>query len=253
MTDGLEELGLPPLGHNKPPEPSIIDRVRDLIGNCNRWLAERPAIIDADMAGAAQTFTEQLRAARDDLDVEQKALTQPHDDAIAAIKATFRDPRDMVKIALDAMGERNKAWLKRESDRLDAERLARLQAARDAAIAAEKADRAAQKPGASVEAQLAAQRASEAAEQAIDSAQRVPVRAQTRGDYASKAMSLHANWKARIVDADAALKHYAGDDDVRRAALDAVVKKATKLAKGVKGDQKHAPPGIHFWNDERAQ
>jgi len=250
MTDGLEDMGLPPLGHNKPPEPSAIERMPALVDNCNRWLAERPEITDTEMAGAAQRFTIQLRALRDDLAAALKADRKPFDDAIAVLKATYLDPQELVRIALDKMEAKNRGWLKREQDRLDAERFERERLAEIARLEANAAmERAATKP--SVEAELQAQRATDAFLDATEAAQRTPTRARTRDDYAPRAMSLHSRWKAKVVDETAALKHYAKHPDIRAAALDAIVKVATKLAKDQKG-KPPLPPGIAFWNDERA-
>jgi hypothetical protein len=251
MTDGLEEMGLPPIGHNAPPEPTAIERTQALVDNCNRWLAERPEITDPEMAGAAQRFTIQLRALRDDLAAALKADRKPFDDAIEVLKFTYRDPQELVRIALDTMELKNRQWLKREQDRLDAERVERERQADAARYEAQEAEQLAQAPGASVETQLAAQRARDAATEAVDTAARTPTKARVRDDYAPRAMSLHSRWKARVIDETAALKHYAKHPDIRAAALAAIVKVATKLAKDQKG-KPPIPPGVEFWNDERA-
>jgi len=253
MTDGLEEIGLPPLGHNKPPEPTALDRVTELVANCNRWLAERPIIVDAEQAGAAQRFTLQLRTLRDDLGNDLRRERRPHDDAVEAIKNRYRDPQELVALALDAMEKKNRDWLKREQDRLDAERIERERLADAAIVEAAEAARAADKPGATVDDMLAAARKEEAAAAAVEHAQRTPTRARTRDDYAPRAMSLHSNWKARVVDEPQALKHYAKHPAIRTAALAAIVKVATKLSQLSKGSPAAQPPGVEFWNDERAR
>jgi len=252
MTDGLEDMGLPPLGHNQPPEPSPIERTSALVDNCNRWLAERPEITDPEMAGAAQRFTIQLRQLRDDLAAALKAERAPFDLAIEGLKITYRDPQELVRIALDKMEVKNRQWLKRETDRLDAERAERKRLADAARYEAQEAEQLAQAPGASVETQLAAQRAHDAAAEAADTAARTPTKARTRDDFAPRAMSLHARWKAKITNERDALKHYAKHPDIRAAALAEIVTVATKLAKAVKGDATKQPPGIEFWNDEKA-
>ena len=252
MTDGLEEIGLPPLGHNKPPEATALDRAPDLLANCNRWLAERQTISDAEMAGAAQRFTIQLRALRDDMGNDLRRERRPHDDAIEAIKERYRDPEALVKIALFNMERLNREWLKREQDRLDAERDQRERQADAAIVEAAKADQAAQQPGASVETQLAAERANEAASEAVEAVDKVPTRARTRDDYAEKAMSLRSNWKAKVVDSDKAIAYFADDMDVRPKMIAAIEAKASRLAKAQKG-RGPIPPGVAFYNDERAQ
>lgn len=253
MSDGLEEMGLPPLGHNKPPESTPFERASELVRNCNRWLAERPSIVDAEMAGAAQTFTDQLRAVRDDLGLALKRERRPHDDAIEQIKRRYADPQELVRIALERMQKLNADWLKRERERLEAERVERERQADAAIVQAAQLDHAAQQPGASVETQLAAQRANERAAELTDAATRAPVRPQVRGDYSARAMSLRSNWKGRVVSFNEALAHYADHADFRAGATTLMEQSASRLAKKVKGDQSKAPPGVQFYNDERAQ
>src|ERR1700733_3632931 len=65
MTDALDA---PAVGHNRPPEPTPIERASELVANANLWLTTVEEINDADRAGRAQTFVNQLRGNRDDLD-----------------------------------------------------------------------------------------------------------------------------------------------------------------------------------------
>lgn len=255
MIDGLEEIGLPPLGHNKPPEDKAGDKAKarafELIETVNRWFAERPSIADAEQAGAAQLMLDQLRTVRDDLAAGQKADTQPLDDAIAAIKMTYREPSELVRIALGKMEALSRDWLQRERDRLAAEDAERKRQA-DAAIAeAARLSHEAEQQGASVETIRSAELAEQKAAELVDLATGGPPRAHIKGDYAKRAMGLRSNWKARVTDEGKALRHYAKHPDIRAAALVAVVKVASGEAKRAKG-QGDPPPGVEWFNDERA-
>jgi hypothetical protein len=64
-------------------------------------------------------------------------------------------------------------------------------------------------------------------------------------------MSLRTTWRAVIVDEGKALRYFARHPDIRAAALEAIVKVATKQAKELK-DATKAPPGVRFEKEERA-
>jgi hypothetical protein len=253
MADEFDQVGP---GHNQPPpdEPSqedLFQRAMDLVANANRWRAERPAITNADMAGAAQRFILQLRAVRDDLKAKLKEVLEPIANAEALARMRFRDPLAMVDVALNGVVLANTAWLKSESDRLDAERRKQEREADEAIAEAARLSHEAQKPGATVEAELAATRAEERAADLTDKALSIPERPQIRDDQAPRAMSLRSNWKARITNEQVALKSYAKHPDIRRAALAQVLKTATREAR-LQKDPTKAKPGVEYFNDERA-
>lgn len=246
--DGLEEIGL---GHNQPPAPTLFERVRALVDNCNRWLKERPAIINTEMAGKASEFVEQLRLEREALVAAAKVERKPHDEAIIEIRARYATPTDLVDLSLQVMEAKQRDWLKRERDRIEAAEAERRRLAAEAQAKADQARRdaaAANTVDAELEAQQAAKRAAELQAQAAAA----PKRARAKGDLSRKAMTLHANWQARIVDEATALKHYAKHPAIRAAALGAIKVVARDHAKAAK-DPSKAPPGIEFFNDERAQ
>src|ERR1700716_655514 len=78
MSDILDDEPPQP-GHNQPPPSNGLERAADLVGNANRWRGERPEIANDEQAGAAQTFVDQLRKVRDDLDAEQKEMVEPYE------------------------------------------------------------------------------------------------------------------------------------------------------------------------------
>jgi hypothetical protein len=238
----------PGLGHNQPP-PDPIGRASELVATANRWIAERPEIVDGEMAGVAQDFLKQLRANRDDLEASMKAERKPLDDAVAAIRVKYRDPLELVGIALTKMREKLAPWLTREQDRLDAEAAERERLAADAAAHADAARKTAQQTG-TVEAELEAQRAAQQLEDAQRAAAKPVGRARVRGDLSDRASSMRVTHYAAVVDEDKALRSYAKDATVRAAALIAATRLASALAKEVRGDPKRCPAGFEFRRKE---
>jgi hypothetical protein len=238
----------PGMGHNQPP---AIERAGDLVANCNRWMAERPEITDAEIAGLAQGFVDQLRGLTREVEAEQKAEREPFDLALVVIRAKYREPLELLGIALDKMKTLAEDWLDREKARHAREAEDRRRAADAAIVAAAVAQTEAEKPGATVEAALAARRAQDLAEAAVAAAAKPAERAQIRGDYSARAMSLHAKWFAVIDDEQKALRHFARHPAIRAAALAAIVKVASKHARDCK-DPTQAPPGVRFETKEQA-
>lgn len=195
-------VATPGIGHNQPPPDPFEasrSRVDALIATANRWLLERPEITDEEMAAKADDFMNQLTAEAKAVDEARKAQHKPHDDAKKAIQLKWCPLIDMLGTAKELFRPRITAWLRakqaraeEERKRQEAEALAKLQAAEDA-------KRAAQEQG-TVEATIQARQAAEAAEVAVAETAR-PVRAQVKGNYATKARSLRKVWKYRVTDA----------------------------------------------------
>jgi len=241
---------LPGIGHNqRPPDP--IGRMRDLIATANRWSAERPAITDSEMAGVAQELLKQLRDNRADLETAMKAAREPLDLAVAAIRVKYRDPLELIGIAITLMREKLAPWLNREQDRLDAEATERAQQARDAAAQSDAARETASQSG-TVEDELAAQRAEQQLAEARRSATKPVGRARVRGDLSDRASSLRVTHFAVVVDEEKALRSYGKEPSVRAAALIVATRLASALARETKGDPKHCPAGFEFRRKEMA-
>jgi hypothetical protein len=247
MTDGFEEIGLPALGHNKPPERTPIEWAGELVGRVNRWLKLRPKIVDSEMAGEAQITIDQLRKCRDDLDEELKRERKPHDEAIAELKKRYADPIAMAKDALNIMRQRAQDWLDREARRIADEHARRADAAAQAIENAVAAQAQAERPDATIEQRLEARRAMEQADELADAAADQPERARIKSDLARRAMTKVARWKAKITDETLALDHYRHEHSVIQAALEACTRLATAEAKERKG--KDPPPGFQFYDD----
>jgi hypothetical protein len=191
-----------------------------------------------------------LRLTTEDVEAAQKAEREPHDLALVVIRAKYRAPLELLGIALDRMKALTKDWLDREKARLDHEAAERRRRAAEAEAAALKARQEAARAGATVEAEAKARHAEEQAEAALALAAKPVARAQIKGEFSAKAMSLHVYWKAVITDERAALKHFAKHPAIRAAALEAIVKLETAHARKVK-DAAQAPPGVRFDKEER--
>lgn len=247
----MTDTDIPTVGHNQPPEPTPIERGADLVANCNRWSAEVSKIGNAEQAGRAQAFVDQLRLETEAIEAAWKKEREPFDEEIILLRTKYRPPLTLLGIALDKMKALTKDWLDREKARLAHEAAERKRVAAEAEAAARVARETAARAGATVEAEAAARHAEDEAEVARALALKPVERAQIRGEFSNKAMSLRSNWHAVITDEQKALRHFAKHPDIRAAALAAIVKVATRQAKEFK-DASKAPPGVRFDNDEKA-
>jgi hypothetical protein len=235
---------LPGLGHNQPPADPI-ERSAELVAAAERWVAERPKITDAEMAGTAQEFVEQLRANKADLEDAQRAEREPFDQALAAIRVRYRARLELIGIALGKMYEKLKPWLDAEQQRIDQAAARRQQEAETARQQAADARATAAETG-SVEAEAKARQAEADLARAEKAAARGKGRAQVKGDLAQRAMSLRTTHYAVVVDEDNALRAYVDDPTVRAAALLVATKLASALAKETRGDATRCPAGFEF-------
>src|SRR5262249_15133304 len=231
---------------------AAIERSEQLVANVNRWIAERPKIIDAEMASAAQLQTDQLQACKADLEKAQKAELFPIGILEDAVRIKYRVPLKAVLLSLDEMEQRNRAWLISENLRLQNEKRQQHLEANRATVEAAELAVIASKPGATIEQRIAADEAEKRADQFAHAADRPIANGQTKGDYARTAMSLHSNWQARITDPDKAIAYFENDPEMRIAKLDTARRLGTKLAKLHK-NAAQAPPGFEFYNDARAR
>jgi hypothetical protein len=247
MNDDADRRGI---GGNFPPEP-VIERAEELLAATNRLLADHSVITDEDTAGHLDEFIKQLRKARADIERQEKREREPHDQAVANIRAKYRQPLQLLGICLSKAGALATDYLIAKQARLKREAEDRQLAAQEAQDRAERAaDRAA--TDMSIEAELAVRQAAEDAEEAAALADREPDRARIKGDLSPTAMSLRAYWSAIVFDEPRALAHFADYDAVRQAALAEVKRLCNRLARELK-DESKAPPGVRFIKTERAQ
>lgn len=136
LTDLAPDRGI---GDNQP--PSALDAAIELTSTATTWLADRPEITDAAAAKEAGEIVDRLRATKKSLVAAQKDDLAPHDRAIAEIKAQYKDPAAKLETALNALLALSAAWLKRERDRIAAEKAAQEAEARRLREEAERAER----------------------------------------------------------------------------------------------------------------
>ena len=136
LTDFAPDRGI---GDNQP--PSALATAIELTSTATSWLAERPEITDADTAKEAGEIVDKLRATKKSLAAAQKDDLAPHDQAIAEIKAQYKEPASKLEAALNSLLTLSAAWLKRERDRIAAEKAAQEAEARRLREEAERAER----------------------------------------------------------------------------------------------------------------
>lgn len=267
------------IGGNNPP-PSALESALILTIRANAWLLGCPEITDADAAREAGEMVEKLRATKKNLAAALKVDLAPHDQAIADVKAQYREPASKIDAALSDVLARSSAWLVKERARIAAEKAAqeaearwlreeaerlereRIEAARKAdderrrLVEAEEASAA---DIARVEAER--QEAIEASERAVEAARTAKTAeraaekkievAAIKSEPARRAMTLRTYWSAVVVDEAAAIDSYRDHPTVRKAALAAALQVANEAARTEKREDA-APAGFRFVKEERA-
>lgn len=212
------------IGHNGAPEPTsretLATHLADLLVEAHAW-ADGSTVETQAQADEASRLIDDLNKAAKAADAQRVAEKAPHDQAVKEIQdfwnewiapATNKAPGRVPK-AIAAL----KACVKPYLDRLEAERRAAVEKARQEAEAA--ATKAAEAHAAAAASDLAAQEAAEdliaAAEQAAAAAKRIEnSRTQARGG--ERAMGLRTVFVPVLTDRKAALLHYlvARPDDI---------------------------------------
>ena len=199
------------MGHNQPNAyDALKERTDSLIEIANRWISERPEILDQDMADKAKDFLDQLREEGKAVESARKIAKQPHMDAAAGVDGTYKPLGALLKTAADMIKPRMTDWLVKQ------------QAIKDeiARAAAELAERKLQEAALleapeTVEEVLAQEGAVKAAEQAqTDAKQASADNASTQGQLGGKAMSLRTRKAVEIVDMDLVFAHYGHREEV---------------------------------------
>ncbi|HTE38031.1 MAG TPA: hypothetical protein VK634_17095 [Reyranella sp.] len=250
------DLGGPGAGHNSGEKPSLLQSTTALIETANRWIIERPVILDEAMSKKATDFFTQLRDMGVALKAERDKLEEPLKREVAAIHARYADPLTLIDMALKPLRAASSAWLDKEKARLAAEKAEQDAAAkrlRDEALRlTQQAAEEQFTPGSNyLETQLRADHFAKSARAAEKVAARKIEPARARGDFAPRALALHTRWAARIVDEVLALKFYAKHPVVRAAAVEAALKLANAEARTAK-DAAKAPPGVEFFSTRQA-
>lgn len=244
----MEDAYTAPIGHNNPPEEDRMagakQRVEELMAAANQWLAEVKEIADSETAKACEDFLQQVKDETTALEAERKAFNKPLEDQVKANNDAYRPLTALLAKAKDMLTPLKTGWLKREQDRIAAEKrkaeeeaLRKLQEAEDAKRAA----------AASVQAAVQADEAQKAAEEAMANVAALDrAKASVKGNYASRSSGLRTYWSATITDYPKAVLHYSGNQKMR----DLVQQLADADARDQK--DKLAVPGVEPKSEERA-
>lgn len=237
----------PPMGHNNPPEPTLIEAARETISllDCEaaNWFDGTP-IANEKQAEDVARLLDSARKAEKQFDATRKSEKQPHDDAAKAVDATWKpvitDAKRIVEIAKAAQT----TWL----IKLDNEKRAREEAARKEADAkAAEARRLAAENDGSLAAAKARDAAIEEAKKAEAAAARASHdKANAKGDGMARAVSLRSTWRAAVENRRALLNHIAvkAPDD-----LTAFVEEWA--ARAVRGGARELP-GVRVYEERAA-
>lgn len=198
-------------GHNNPPEDDTRTpeqkRVDDLMDAANTWLKEVKEITDAETAKACEDFLDQIKGEAEALEKDRRARNKPHDDAVKANNDFYRPLTALLEKAKAMLSPLRTKWLKREEDRIAAEKKAAEELALRKMQEAEDARKAA---ATSIQAAVQADEAQKAADDAVAAATAASqAKVQVKGNYATKATGLRTYWSAVVTDQAKAAAHYA--------------------------------------------
>lgn len=236
------------LGHNMPPEPTVLDRCREIIAAANAGIRSIKVIDNEEVAGRCQGFVSQLRETQADLEAARKAEIDPLQAAMAAIREKYVDPLALITLARAALQPLLDDWLERKRIKLADEKAKQQADAVAAQAAADRLRRNAEQAEATLQQRLEARRAQERADALADTASKPVQRAQIKGEFnPERAMSQRPQWRAEITDAALAAAVYASRPEV----IEALTKAASADARRLK-DTAAAPPGVRFIETRRA-
>lgn len=240
------------MGANNPPDPLLVE-CEERIDTANKWLTERKEITDAETADKLTFFISQAEASWKALDGQR---LQEGRDFDAKQKTKYTSPLTLLKMAKEKLVEIRGVWLKKEQDRIDAERAEAQKKIDDARREAEEAvaraeKEAAKKKGGDVlRSELAVEEAKAKVAEVEKAVEAMPDRAQIKGTYTTKAVGLREYWSAEITDAALAFKTYKKRPEVVAAIRDAMERVAKADSQKLK-DLTAAPEGVKFTMEKR--
>jgi hypothetical protein len=207
----------PGIGHNEAPDDfAPAARANALAKTANEWLASVKEITDQETAEACDSFLAQVRAEIQANDAERKRANAPHDQAIKANNNRFRPVTTMLETCERLLSPLKAGWLRREKDRLAAEKRAAEEAAAKAQADAEAARRKLETEPLSVQTTMVAQQAVDRAAAALEILATVEkTKPVVKGGLAARASGLRTYWSAEITDWPAATRHYQDRSEVR--------------------------------------
>jgi hypothetical protein len=216
----MNDLPLPGIGHNQPPESIDLAKedaeVAALIKVANAWAEKYPVIETESVAIELVNYLDQLDAYWNKFDSARKAEKKKHDDAIKEIQSKWCPRQEYIDICRRVLRPIRDAWIKLTRARDKADREAKEH---EAAAAQRRADQLAEQAAAggagAVTNLIAAREASIEAENARLAAAAIPKRAQIRGSLTGRAHSLRTVWFAHVVKQDLCYQHFRDHADVK--------------------------------------
>lgn len=204
------------IGDNQPTDfDAMKGRVAALQENAELWLKEVAEIDGAERAQRCEDFIGQVSAELKAVEDERVRLKEPFLEGGRAIDRQYNPLKAPLEIIKDSLDKLRKRWLKREDDRIKAEKAAaEAEAKRLADEAAKAAEAASGNEAPSIANVLAAQQAQEKAKEAAKAAEALPARASVKGQYSTRATVLRHVWAARITNFSAAVLYYRNNKEV---------------------------------------
>lgn len=242
MTDEIAAIG-----HNNPPivPEEIAAKAKDFNEAAKAWL-DLKVIDSQERAEKATDFIDGARKTFKLIDTARKDAKKPHDDAGKAVQDAFNPLLEAITRAADGVKAMTAVWLKKENDRVAAEK---AEAAKKAAAEKAEADRLAAEAAASndIAAQVeagAAQKAAEAAQKAASKVEKVGAASSTG---AGRKVSLRKHYTCTVDKIGPALSYYREHPDV----IALIERLATAEVRGQDGE-KVAPQGFKLHVEEKA-
>lgn len=119
----------PGIGDNSGVQQTILDRTQSMITVANKWITERPVIVDDDMADKAASFLRQSVAIRRDVETARMELNAPLREQIASNDKRYNEPKlllaDLSKVISDRLNSyANEKRIAQERAAAEARRIA---------------------------------------------------------------------------------------------------------------------------------
>lgn len=217
------------MGHNSLAASADVEAADRFAAGVDEWIAK--GIGDEVAASRVRDLLAELTRRRNTLDEQRKAEKEPHLQAGKAVDAKYKRPLDIYDACKKRVGDLLAGWLRKEQDRIVAERAA---ADAEARRLTEEARRAAAESDASTIAAIEAETAFRKAEEAAKAAQRLSAaRPQVESGHGNaRRATLRVTRYAKVADFAKAVKTYWAHPDVcavleRLASADARAGKAS--------------------------
>lgn len=232
------------IGANMPADPYAAMQIHiEALYETAQGFLDGDPITDQQTADTVSLLIDEARKARKEADTMRKDEVKPHDEARAAVQAKWMPLLARLELVNDTAKKALTPYLAaKEAERIEAERIARIEADRKA----EEARAALAAASTDLTARAAAETALKDANKASKAADKIG-KGKAHATGGSRAIGLRSYWIPTLVDPMAALKHYI-------ATQPALLKDwlLDQAAKDIHGGTR-AIPGFTITEDRRAQ